>query len=31
MEFAKKAKIRGYLFNQLDLYKFIKKIILNKN
>ena len=30
MQFAKKAKIRGYLFNQLNLYKFIKKIILNK-
>jgi len=24
MEFAKKAKIKGYLFNQDNLYKFIK-------
>jgi D-glycero-D-manno-heptose 1,7-bisphosphate phosphatase len=27
MEFAKKAGIRGYLFNQTDLYEFIKKNI----
>ena len=25
MEFAKKAKIKGYLFNQKNLYQFIKK------
>jgi D-glycero-D-manno-heptose 1,7-bisphosphate phosphatase len=25
MEFAKRAKIKGYLFNQKNLYKFIKK------
>jgi D-glycero-D-manno-heptose 1,7-bisphosphate phosphatase len=26
MEFAKRAKIKGYLFNQKNLYQFIKKI-----
>ena len=31
IEFAKKAKIRGYLFNQKNLYKFIKDIIYKKN
>jgi histidinol phosphatase-like enzyme len=25
MEFAKRAKIKGYLFNQKNLYQFIKK------
>ena len=25
IEFAKKAKIKGYLFNEKNLYKFIKK------
>lgn len=30
MEFACKAKIKGYLFNQKNLYKFIRKKILNK-
>lgn len=29
MEFAKKAKISGYLFNEKNLYRFIKKIYLN--
>ena len=28
MEFASKAKIKGYLFNQKNLYKFIKKNII---
>jgi D-glycero-D-manno-heptose 1,7-bisphosphate phosphatase len=28
MQFAKKAKIKGYLFNQKNLYQFIKKISL---
>ena len=27
IEFANRAKIKGYLFNQKDLYKFIKKKI----
>jgi histidinol phosphatase-like enzyme len=25
LEFAKRAKIKGYFFNQKNLYKFIKK------
>ena len=25
IEFANKSKIKGYLFNQKDLYKFVKK------
>ena len=29
-EFANRAKIKGYLFNQKDLYKFIKKKIFKK-
>ena len=28
MEFAKRAKIKGYLFNQKNLYQFIKKKII---
>lgn len=28
MLFAKRAGIKGYLFNQTDLYKFVKKIII---
>jgi D-glycero-D-manno-heptose 1,7-bisphosphate phosphatase len=31
IEFAKKAKIRGYLFNQKNLYKFINDTIYKKN
>ena len=27
MEFAKNAGIKGYLFNENDLYKFVKKNI----
>ena len=27
MEFAKRAKIKGYLFNQKNLYNFIRKIL----
>jgi D-glycero-D-manno-heptose 1,7-bisphosphate phosphatase len=27
MQFAKKAGIKGYLFDQTNLYKFIRKII----
>jgi D-glycero-D-manno-heptose 1,7-bisphosphate phosphatase len=30
MEFAKKAKIKGYLFNKKNLYQFIKKKFFNK-
>jgi len=30
IEFANRAKIKGYLFNQKDLYKFIKKKIFKK-
>jgi D-glycero-D-manno-heptose 1,7-bisphosphate phosphatase len=30
IEFAKKAKIRGYLFNQKNLYKFINYTIFKK-
>ena len=30
VEFAKRAKINGYLFNQKNLYKFIKSKIFNK-
>jgi len=29
MEFAKKAKIKGYLFNKKDLYKFIQNKLYN--
>ena len=31
IEFAKKAKIAGYLFNQKNLYKFINDTIFKKN
>jgi D-glycero-D-manno-heptose 1,7-bisphosphate phosphatase len=31
MEFAKRAKIKGYLFNQKNLYKFIKGKIFEKS
>jgi len=31
MEFAKRAKIKGYLFNQKNLYKFIKRKIFKKS
>jgi histidinol phosphatase-like enzyme len=31
IEFAKKAKIEGYLFNQKNLYKFINETIFKKN
>jgi len=31
MEFAKRAKIKGYQFNQKDIYKFIKKNIFKEN
>jgi D-glycero-D-manno-heptose 1,7-bisphosphate phosphatase len=31
MEFAKRAKIKGYLFNQKNLYKFIKRKIFEKS
>jgi len=31
IEFAKKAKISGYLFNQKNLYKFIKRKIFEKS
>ena len=27
MQFAKKAGIKGYLFNKNNLYKFVKKFI----
>ena len=30
IKFANRAKIKGYLFNQKDLYKFIKKKIFKK-
>lgn len=30
MEFAKRAKIKGYLYNQNNLYKFIKEKILKE-
>ena len=30
MEFAKKAKIKGYLFNEKNLFKFIKKRLFKK-
>lgn len=30
MEFAKRARIKGYLFNQKNLYKFIKECIFKK-
>ena len=28
MEFAKRAKIKGYLFNKRNLYDFVKKDVL---
>jgi histidinol phosphatase-like enzyme len=28
VEFARRAKIKGYLFNQKNLYQFIKKKII---
>jgi D-glycero-D-manno-heptose 1,7-bisphosphate phosphatase len=31
IEFAKRAKIKGYFFNQKNLYKFINDIIFKKN
>ena len=31
MEFAQKAKIKGYLYKQKNLYKFIKEKIIFKN
>ena len=31
IKFAKRAKIRGYLFNQKNLYKFIKRKIFEKS
>lgn len=31
MQFASKAKIKGYLFNKKNLYKFIKNKIFKKN
>ena len=30
IEFAKRAKIKGYFFNQKNLYKFINDTIFNK-
>ena len=30
IDFAKRAKIKGYLFNQKNLYQFIKKKIFRK-
>jgi histidinol phosphatase-like enzyme len=30
MEFAKRAKIKGYLFNKKNLYKFLKLNIFKK-
>jgi histidinol phosphatase-like enzyme len=29
MEFAKRAKIKGYLFNQKNLYNFTNKIFID--
>jgi histidinol phosphatase-like enzyme len=31
IEFAKRAKIKGFFFNQKNLYKFISDIIFKKN
>ena len=30
MQFAKKSRIKGFLFDQKNLYKFVKLKVLNK-